>query len=300
MKKLLITGVNGMLGQQCIHEFQADYKIVGVDLHDHAFVSSRLDYHQLDITKRKSVKETISGIRPDFIVNCAAYTNVDGAETERELCWKVNAEAVAHLSYVSGKIDAPIIHISTDYVFDGTSGPYRETDLPSPRGFYGKSKLAGENALRQSDVKHAILRTQVLYGAGVNIGLNFVTWLIRELKNKRSVTIVNDQIGNPTLAADLTAAIRLVIEQKKWDLFHISGAERLDRYQFAVRIADFFNLDKSLIQPITTAELKQAAPRPLASGFILDKAINELNYKPRMITENLQLLKKQLKRLKQW
>lgn len=299
MKRIIITGVNGLLGQKCLTEFKSGFQIIGVDIQDKPFSDDKFSYFKVDITNREATKDIILNEQPDYIINTAAYTNVNKAEFEKELCWKVNVEGVQNLAYSAQKTKSKIIHISTDYVFDGKNGPYKETDSPSPLGYYGKSKLAGENVLIQSDIDYAILRTMVLYGAGINIRPNFVTWLINNLKNKKKVTIVTDQYGNPTLANDLARMIKKVIEKKKWDIFHASGSELLDRYSFAMKIAAFFNFDSNLIQPVTTAELNQNAPRPLNSGFILGKINHELNFKPLNINESLKILKSQLKKLKQ-
>ncbi|MBN2009229.1 NAD(P)-dependent oxidoreductase [candidate division KSB1 bacterium] len=298
MKRILITGINGLLGQRCFYEFKDDFEIIGLDLHSSSIVSPKVSYYTIDLTQRNQIKEVLLHEKPDYILNMAAFTNVDGAENQRELCWKVNVESVEHLAYFAHKIGAKLVHVSTDYVFDGKSGPYRETDVPAPLGYYGKSKLAGENALRKSDATFAILRTMVLFGTGIDIRLNFVTWLIQTLKEKKEVTIVDDQFGNPTLADDLTKAIRCVIERDKWDLFHIGGLEIIDRYHFAVEIARYFDLDPKLINRTTTTALNQQVPRPLKSGFILEKAITELNHHPMTIETSLKILKKQLKKAK--
>ncbi|MDW7681208.1 MAG: sugar nucleotide-binding protein, partial [bacterium] len=147
------------------------------------------------------------------------------------------------------------------------------------------------------DVKHAIVRTMVLYGTGIAVRPNFVTWLIAALQQKRQVNIVTDQIGNPTLADELAAAILKIIQVEKMDIFHVSGSEIVDRYHFALKIAEVFDLDSDLIKPIQTQQLKQIAPRPLKSGFIIDKAVRELDCELSDAEQGLKKIKKQLKKL---
>lgn len=299
MERILITGANGLLGQKCITELKSDYELYLCDVHDASFLDKEnIPYFVIDITKRQAVKNAITSLKPHYIVNAAAYTDVDGCETSKELCWKTNVEAVDNLVYAALKTDSKIIHISSDYIFDGKNGPYQETDVPSPLGYYGKSKLAGENVLIRSNVQSAILRTMILYGVGIKTRPNFVTWLINEIQNERHVKIVNDQYGNPTLADDLARAIKRVIDLEKWDIFHVSGSQLIDRYHFAVRIAETFDLNPEYIVETTTTELAQVALRPLRSGFMLDKIKTELGLKMMTIDESLKVLKKQMKKLK--
>lgn len=293
MEKLLITGINGLLGQKLLEQAHSKYTVLGIDLHDEPFNTKiKFEYRKVDITKRGPVKEIIISYQPCCIINTAAMTDVDGCETQKEQCWKINVEAVENLIYAVRNTETKIVQLSSDYVFDGKNGPYSETNVPKPLGYYGKSKLASENLLIAEGVVHAVVRTMVLYGYGIEIRPNFVTWLIEKLKNGESVKIVTDQFGNPTLADDLSNAILQIIERKKWDLYHISGSELIDRYNFALKIADIFKLDKNLITPITTPELSQPAPRPLQSGFIIDKAKTELGVEMSNIEEGLKMIKK--------
>ncbi|MFZ5518539.1 MAG: dTDP-4-dehydrorhamnose reductase [Candidatus Zhuqueibacterota bacterium] len=298
MEKLLITGVNGLLGQKLLMQAASKYSIVGIDLHDQPFNKKiHFDYLKLDLTDRKAVKDAILSIYPHYLVNTAAMTNVDACENEKEKCWKINVEAVNNIVYAARKIGTKIVHLSTDYIFDGKKGPYDETATPSPLGYYGKSKLASENVLAASELDYAIVRTMVLYGDAEAIRPNFVTWLVATLKQGKSVTIVNDQFGNPTLADDLAAAIIRIIQLQKWDLYHVCGSELIDRYQFALKIADIYKLNKSLIHQTTTPELNQAALRPLKSGFIVDKAQNDLQIHLSNVEDGLRKMRKQSKKL---
>ncbi len=300
MEKILITGANGLLGQKCVRIFDSNRdQVLGCDLHDRSFIPKKsYQYVRLDISDRSRIKEVVMSFKPTYIINTAASTNVDTCETEREKCWKINVEAVQHLIYAAKKIDASIIQISTDYVFDGENGPYQESDPPKPLGYYGKSKLASENALIESGINHAILRTMVMYGCGLNIRLNFVTWVIKKLRAMETISIATDQFGNPTLADDLAYIIKHIVRQRKLGTFHVAGKEIIDRYHFAATIADRFKLDKALIKPVQSSELNQLAPRPLRSGFILTKLEHELGVETLTIAESLTIFKKQFKKMK--
>jgi dTDP-4-dehydrorhamnose reductase len=233
-------------------------------------------YKSVDLNDRRALRDCVKEFVPNCIINAAAYTNVDGGETERDACWRANVGVVENLVYAAQKVEARLVHVSTDYVFDGKAGPYKEDDTPNPLGFYARSKLAGENVLLSSRINFAIARTMVLYGAGFGIRANFVTWVIDQLRQGKAIRAVDDQFGNPTLASELAAALYRLAESGKAGIYHLSGSEIIERFTFAQRIADTFGLDKSLISPVKTADFKQPAPRPLKSGFIIDKAEKEL------------------------
>lgn len=294
-KRILNFGSNGMLGQRTAGFYlnQKNLQLLCSSVEDKSVLPD-VDYISCDLTKRDKIKKLIQDFYPDFIINAAAFTNVDLSETERETAWKVNVKAVEYISEAARVIDAHIIHISTDYIFDGKNGPYSESTKPNPLGYYGRTKLASENALKLSGVLNTILRTNVLYGIASESRPDFVKWVINSLRAGNTIRIVTDQFGNPTFIDDLVQAINKVIEYKKTGIYNIGGKEFLSRYDFTIRIADFFHLDKQLILPILTSELKQAARRPLKSGLITLKAESELGYKPHSIDESLMLMKKEL------
>jgi dTDP-4-dehydrorhamnose reductase len=223
-------------------------------------------------------------------------TNVDACETEREMCWKVNVEGVENLIEAAKRSDTKVIHVSTDYVFDGKAGPYTEDDRPEPLSYYGKSKLASENALRRSGIPFVIARTMVLYGFAPGVKPNFALWLIENLEKRKKVTVVDDQIGNPTLVDDLAYGLIQAFEMERTGIYHIAGRDIVSRYEFALKLAKVFDLDPLLITPIKTASLHQPAPRPLKSGLLTLKAEVELGYKPSTVEQGLLILKTQLHR----
>ncbi|HKI76921.1 MAG TPA: SDR family oxidoreductase, partial [Ignavibacteriaceae bacterium] len=223
----------------------------------------------------------------------AAFTNVDLSESEKELAWKINVKGVEYLAEGARIIDAHLIHISSDYIFDGKNGPYSETDKPNPIGYYGRTKLASENALKISGCINTVLRTNVLYGIA-DSRPDFVRWVVNSVRAGKQINIVTDQVNNPTFIDDLVQAINRIIEFRKQGVFNIGGREFLTRFEFTELIANFFKLDKNLINPILTEELNQPAKRPLKSGLLTLKAETEIGYKPHVIGETLVLMKREL------
>ncbi len=284
-----------MLGQRLVEFYnrQQGIQLLSCSVEDEP-VFEEGEYRQIDLTKREEVKDLVYDFYPDIIINAAAYTNVDLSETEREQAWKTNVKGVEYIAEVSRVIDSHIIHISTDYIFNGKKGPYSEKDKPSPLGYYARTKLASENVLRISGTFYTILRTNVLYGIAHNSRPDFVRWVVNSIRSGKHIKIVTDQVNNPTFIDDMVQAISKVIEYKKFGIYNIGGKEFLSRYEFTMKIADFFKLDKSMITPILTSELNQAAPRPLRSGLLILKAQTELGYKPHSIDESLALMKKEL------
>jgi len=293
--RILLTGANGMLGQRSVeyYSLKNNVELLTTSVEDSPLFESA-DYVSCDITNRGDIKKIIYDFCPDFIINTAAFTNVDLSESQRKDAWKVNVKAVEYLAEAARVIDAHFIHISTDYIFDGKSGPYDENALPNPLGYYGRTKLASENALKISGILYTIIRTNVLYGIAANSRDDFVRWIVGSVRDSKPVRIVKDQVNNPTFIDDLVQAINKIIEFRKTGIYNIGGKEFLSRYEFTNIIADFFKLDKKLITPIVTEELKQPARRPLKSGLITLKAETEIGYKPHTIPESLSIMKNEL------
>ncbi|MGE5400172.1 MAG: dTDP-4-dehydrorhamnose reductase [Ignavibacteriales bacterium] len=294
-KRILVTGANGMLGQRLVNYFskERNVELLAASV-EPAHFDSNVPYVQIDLSKRDSVKNIVYDFFPDYIVNAAAYTNVDMCEKDREMAWKVNVKGVEYLAETARIIDAHLIHMSTDYVFDGKNGPYTEEAKPRPLGYYGRTKLASENALRLIGATNTIIRTNVLYGPVKNGRPDFVRWVVNSLREYKEIRIVTDQIGNPTYIDDLVQGISKIIEFRKQGIFNIGGREFISRFDFTLKIADFFKLDKNLIKPILTAELNQPAHRPLRSGLVILKAETTLGYKPHSIQDALVKMKKEL------
>jgi dTDP-4-dehydrorhamnose reductase len=294
--KVLITGSNGLLGQAVTAIFtrESDFELILTSVEEKSFMGLESIYHQLDITSKEQVKSAISKHQPDVVLNCAAFTDVDKCETERELCWKLNVDAIKNLIIATRPHNIKLVHISTDYIFDGKNGPYDEEAIPNPVSYYGRSKLAAENAVFASGINAAIVRTMVLFGVGQNVKPNFAVWLINKLTAKEKVNIVDDQIGNSTIVDNLAFGILKVIESEQSGIFNIAGKDIESRLDFTYKLCEVFGFDKGLINKIKTASLNQPAQRPLNSGLITLKAQTELQFKPFDTMEALQLLKFQL------
>ncbi|HTY12224.1 MAG TPA: dTDP-4-dehydrorhamnose reductase [Bacteroidota bacterium] len=297
MKRVLICGSNGLLGQRLALKlgYETEYEVLNTS-HHRQFVLDRhlFDYTQLDITNKGDVKSLVSSFRPDIIVNAAAMTNVDACETQRELAWKVNVVGVENLVEIARRINSLLIHISTDYVFDGKNGPYKETDRVNPINYYGKTKQAGENVILAAGIPAAILRTIVVYGTGINIKNNFALWVINSLREGKNIRCVDDQIANPTHVGDLASGVVKVIERDRPGLYHIGGANAVSRNEFAVKAAEIFGLNPALIQKVKSVELNQIAQRPLVTSLVTAKAEKELDFRPMTLAEGLELMKREL------
>ena len=291
-KRVLIIGSNGMLGQSVLKQFEneLEYELMLASFEEDSFIPNH-SYEQIDISDKKAVKKLILNFFPDFVINLAAYTNVDKSEIEKELCWNINVNATEYLAKYCVPSNAHLIQISSDYVFDGENGPYSEVDLPNPISYYGRSKLAGENVIKRFDIASTVLRTNVLFGNTKYGRPDFVKWVVNTLKENKSIKIVTDQINNPTYLDDLAGAIKDICITNKSGLYNIGGAEILDRYSFTNRICDFFDLDFSMVTPISTEDLQQLAKRPLKSGLINLKAETEINYKPTPLEECFRIMK---------
>jgi dTDP-4-dehydrorhamnose reductase len=294
--RILITGANGLLGQAVMHIFsrESDYELVQTSIEEKSYVNFGSEYIQLDITNKEDVKKMVRRYEPKIILNCAAFTDVDKCETERELCWKLNVDAIKNL-IIAGRINnSKVVHYSTDYIFDGRHGPYNEIATPNPISFYGRSKLASENALTTSGVDYAIIRTMVLFGLGLNVKPNFALWIIDKLKSKEPVNIVDDMIGNSTISDDLAYGSLKLIEKNCTGVYNIAGRDIESRFEFTMKLCEVFGYDKKLVRKIKTKDLNQPASRPLNSGLITLKAESELGFKAMDTIEALRYLKYQL------
>jgi dTDP-4-dehydrorhamnose reductase len=238
------------------------------------------DYTQLDITNRSDVKSLVTSYRPDIIINTAAISSVDYCESQREAAWRVNVNGIEHLTVAARLIGAKVIHLSTDYVFDGKYGPYEEDDRVNPINYYGKTKLAGENVVLTGGVPYAILRVILLYGTGVSLKKNFATWVMETLRAGKPISCAVDQVSNPTYVGSAAHAVLNVVERGACGVFHVCDADRLSRYDFAMKIAKAFSLDASLIEKVHSSDLHQVASRPLSTGFVVGKAVRDFGFSP--------------------
>ena len=231
------------------------------------------DVDEVDICSRSAIEEFAERNHIDVIINCAAYTAVDAAEVDEKTAFAVNSTAVGHLAYVAEKTGAFLIHISTDYVFDGKGvKPYSEDDMPCPVSVYGNSKLMGEKAIEDSGCKYIIIRTAWLYS---EYGKNFVKTMLRLTSEKETIKVVNDQRGCPTYAGDLARVIYDIVEESKYNsregIYHYVGGGDCSWYEFTQEIARIAGNDKCEIMPCTTGEYPTVAHRPQYSVLSTEK-----------------------------
>jgi len=259
--KVLVTGSEGMLGKAVMRSLEAQgYETIGADIRDQT--------HKVDITKDKETFKLIKAIGPDLIVHCAAYTDVDGCEANQDVAYKVNSEATKTIAAAAGYVDAFLIYISTDYIFNGTkSGPYKEEDKPDPISVYGKSKLEGEKHIYTILDKHLIIRSSWLFGPG---GHNFVDGIIDKAVEKKELKVVNDQAGSPTYTIDLAEAISqairgLRIKDSGLSILNITNSGSCTWYEYAKEILRAKGIRDVRIEPINTEQSKRPARRPKMS-----------------------------------
>ena len=297
-KKVLITGSNGLLGQKLVNLLSAKnaFEVIAISRGENRNgTAENYTYYSIDITNADELTQLINKIKPHYIINCAAMTNVDVCEEEKEKCDLINVEAVKTLISSAKEHSSHLIHLSTDFIFDGEDGPYKEDDEPNPLSYYGLSKLRSEELIINSGIKHTILRTILVYGVVDNMSRNnIVLWIKNAIENRQEITIVDDQYRMPTFVDDLAEACLLSIQHDAQGVFHISSSELLSIYEMALEIADTFNLDSSFIKRIPTSQLNQAAKRPPRTGFDLEKSQKILNFPVASFKNRLQVFKNQL------
>ena len=290
--KILITGSNGLLGQHLVKLLldTTAHDIIATGKGDPRYVvqNSRLHYYALDITDGMAVHSLFEKLLPDTIVHCAALTQADECELNPIKAWEINVTATRFIVEAAKKINAFLIFISTDFVFDGINGPYKETDTVNPVSYYGSTKVAAEKSVSESGLPYAIARTCLLYG-NIFVGTrnNVISWVKENLEQVNKIKVVSDQWRTPTFVEDLAKGILLIAEKKAVGLFHISGKDFLSPYDMAMASAAYLNLDASLIEKVDASVFTQPAKRPVTTGFIIDKAKNELGYEPLSFREGM-------------
>jgi dTDP-4-dehydrorhamnose reductase len=297
-KKVVIIGSNGLLGQTLVNKLynHPEYKLYAMASGENRNNQvPNLNYFTIDINDFNAIKIQLNLIEPDFIINALAMTNVDACEVDRKACDWVNVDFVEKIAHISSELNVHLIHISTDFIFDGETGSYVENDRPNPVNYYGLSKLRSEKLVQETLTKYTILRTILVYGKVDNMKRsNIVLWVKSALEKGELIRVINDQYRMPTYVENLADACLLAIQKKVFGVFHISDKEYLSILEIAYQIADFYQLPKKRIQSISTTQLNQRAERPPKTGFILDKAKKELGFVPLSFKEGLSFLQHRL------
>lgn len=295
MEKILVTGANGLLGQTILKQLsKKNYTVVatgrGPDRIDEG-VKGKYLYSPVEITDGPAIEKLIMEQAPDIIVHAAAMTQVDQCELNKQDCYNINVTATRFIIDAAKAIKARLIFVSTDFVFDGSSGPYCETDDPAPVNYYGSTKMVAEKAVMESGLEWAIARTILVYGEAPTSGrTNIISFVKQNLEANKPIRMVTDQVRTPTFVDDLAAGIILIIEKNGRGIYHLSGSEAMTPYDIAIATARHFGLNESLISKSSSDEIKQPAVRPPKTGFDISKAENELGYKPISFQEGLSRL----------
>jgi len=291
-----------LLGQKLVKLFM---KKAGYEIHALSRGPNRIAnqkgylYYDVDLLDKKALTNILTQISPDVIIHTAAMTNVDACELHQEECDRMNIEVVANILEYCHTKDVYLVHLSTDFIFDGKKGTiYKEEDIADPVNYYGLSKWKSELMIRESNVPHAILRTILVYGlVDGNDRSNIVLWVKNSLENKKEINVVTDQLRMPTYAEDLAEACWLAVEKEARGVFNVSSNQLMSIYEIALAVADTFGLDKKLIHPVRTNALSLPANRPLSTGFDLNKSITEINLPSYSFIDRLQVFKDQLNSL---
>lgn len=300
-KKILITGSNGLLGQKLVEQLinHPHFELIATAKGENrSTINDGYIYETLDIANSKEVHAVIQKHQPHFIINTAAMTNVDACESEQELCLTLNVNAVKFLVDASNKVGAHFIHLSTDFIFDGIGpGMYKEEAVPHPISFYADSKLMGEQVVQTFAHRWSIARTIIVYGVVADMSRsNVILWVKKNLEEGKKINVVNDQYRTPTLANDLAKGCILIAEKEAQGIFNLAGKDYMNIYELAIKVANHWKLDSSLIHPSQSDTLKQPAKRPPVTGLDISKAKKVLGYAPLSFEEGLAEVENQLRR----
>ncbi len=297
--RLLITGSNGLLGQKLISALRKDpdVKLLATSRGtDRTLVPLGDRYRPLDITDRTQVDAVFNEFRPEVVIHSAAMTNVDTCEMDPKACRLQNVTATEHLVRAAKRHGSHFIFLSTDFIFDGKNGPYREEDEAAPLSIYGQSKLDGERIVQEAGLERwAIARTIILYGIAEGLSRsNVVLWAKDALEKGEPIKVVDDQWRMPTLAEDLADGCIRIVKRHATGIYHLSGPDGMNILELVKRTGAFFGLDTGVVTPIKSESLGQPAKRPSVTGFILDKARRDLGYAPHGFEAGLAMLRDQL------
>lgn len=293
--KTLVTGANGLLGQKLMHQLGAhpEVSLLGTGPGPARIpLPSNAVWHTLDVRDGAAVEALMAAEKPDAVIHTAAMTNVDQCESDHAGCLALNVEAVRHLAKSCARHNSYLLHLSTDFIFDGAAGPYDETAAANPISFYGQSKLDAEQiVIDQPGLRWGIARTILVYGIAADMSRsNIILWVKSSLEQGKKIQVVDDQWRTPTLAEDLAdGCVRMALKQAK-GIYNLGGPDLLTPYEMAMATAEYFGLDKTLIEQVDGTRFSQPAKRPPRTGLVIDKARQELGYAPHSFAEGIAVL----------
>lgn len=294
--KILLTGSNGLLGQKLVALLgqQPNVTVVATarGANRLADIYPDVRFVSLDVTDATQVRQVLAHEQPTHLIHTAAMTQVDDCELNQAACWTQNVTAVEYLASTCAELGIHLIHLSTDFIFNGSVGPLAEDATPDPISHYGESKLAAERIVQATPgLRWAIARTVLVYGVLLGGGRsNLVLWVRDSLRAGKQIKVVADQWRTPTLAEDLAEGCWLLACQSAEGIFHVSGREFFTPYDLARRVAAHFGLDASLIERVDAGTFTQPGRRPARTGFIIDKAERELGFRPRSFEEGIDVV----------
>lgn len=298
---MLVTGANGLLGQKILQLLAVETKdlVVGTGRGAQRYAPIKgQQYIAADITVAAEVAALFDQVQPDLVIHAAAMADVSLSEREQEACWQVNVQGTGHIVAFAERQGCYLEYISTDFVYKGDKDQYLEDDKAEPVNFYGKSKLAAEDLVRQSKIPWSIIRTSLVLGISKPMSRdNLLTFVRKSLRARKPIQVVNDQVRKPTLAEDLARGCVGVARHSLQGIFHIAGKEALSPYEMAVRMARYHGLDESLISPVDRYTFKEVAPRPLKTNLSTAKIRKYIAFEPCSFEELLRVTAVQLKEL---
>lgn len=289
--KILITGANGFLGYYIAEQLLAKkYSVIATGkgecrlpfTHDLNF-----QWVTMDFTDPFSIHDVFEKIKPDVVIHSGAMSKPDECEKDQMKAYLVNVEGTVQLLINSEDLKSFFVFLSTDFVFDGERGMYKEEDAVGPVNYYGRTKLEAEEAVKEYEHDWAIVRTVLVYGKNHSGHSNILKIVREKLEKGEEYSVFDDQVRTPTYVEDLAKGIVSIIEKKATGVFHLSGKDVLTPYQMTIKTAEHLNLDSSIIKKVTAANFNQPAKRPLKTGFIIDKAREKLGYEPISFEEGL-------------
>jgi len=288
--KLLITGASGLFG----------YRFAELALKEGFEVYSGYSEHlvnvghpfKLNVINSESMMNTFSRVRPDIVVHAAALTDVDLCERDKVLAYRTNVNGTRNIVEACRRFSAYLVYISTDFVFQGDRGMYKEDDMCNPINYYGYSKLEGEKLVRSSGLDNLVARASVIYGSRPARGkVNFALWALEKLRKEETIPVLVDQFVSPTLNSSLAEMVVEAVSRWFSGVYHMAGATRISRYDFVIKLAETFDLDRTLIRPAKIDEMNWFARRPKDSSLEVSKAISQLRHKPLNIEEAMRRFK---------
>lgn len=289
--RIMILGANGFTGRRILQHLvhKQEHNLLACSLHKDILPEEGYQFYELDILNFEATDILLAKFKPEIIINASALSVVDYCEQHQEEAYELNVSAVKHIAEYCQANNCRLIHLSTDFVFDGIKNtPYVETDIPNPVNYYGKTKRWSEKFIEQICENYAIMRVEVVYGKPFERQHGNIVQLVKnKLENGQSIRVVSDQFRSPTWVEDIALGTDLLLSSKHNGIYHICGGETMSVADIAYRTAAYFNLDSSLIEPVTTTEMNEATPRPLFSPMNTGKAYTDLGYQPSAFEEGL-------------